>query len=419
MSTFALVAGLLLLLACAAVIVPLWLSRTQKQPQNLQDAINTRVYHERMAELEQEHATGRINNEQWQQLQQDLQRTLLADIPVKPETAINQASSLRGLATIIGLLVPVLASAYFYLSFSGEPASWIQTQAKMHQVIEQALADPSQFPPAALENLPDFTRTLQARVMHNNWSKPVELLVLGQSFIQLGAVQEARETMLRALALEPDKLPIMLTTAQALLLSNQGQLETTSAQILHQVLQREPQHQGALMMLGFGAFNAGNYTIAEQAWQVLLTQLDPDSQSADLLHNSIAEARRLAANPVKPDQHPAVITVTVDVASELQDKFEPGDTLFIYARAANGPPMPLAAVRQAARDFPVQVVLDDSKAMLPDLKLSSFDEVVVGARISKAGDVQAKTGDLQTLSEPLALGTTPLAVKLTVDQIVQ
>jgi cytochrome c-type biogenesis protein CcmH len=214
-----------------------------------------------------------------------------------------------------------------------------------------------------------------------------------------------------------------------MLLTNDGKLTPASARMLHSVLQIEPNHQGALMMLGFGAFNSGNYDIAIKAWQPLLTAMDPNSEIVGLLKNSIDQARQRlaqpAASPSSTEENAtsattsARIDVTVTLAPELTDKLTPNDTLFIFAKAASGPPMPLAAVRQQATGFPVQVVLDDSKAMMPSMKLSNFQEVIVGARISKAGDVLAKPGDLVSLSQPLRLANEPLSVSLTIDQVVQ
>jgi cytochrome c-type biogenesis protein CcmH len=81
--------------------------------------------------------------------------------------------------------------------------------------------------------------------------------------------------------------------------------------------------------------------------------------------------------------------------------------------------MPLAAVRQPARGFPVQVVLDDSQAMTSSMKLSNFQQVVVGARISKSGGATANPGDLEGVSETLDLAKGPQSVSLMIDEVVQ
>ena len=93
------------------------------------------------------------------------------------------------------------------------------------------------------------------------------------------------------------------------------------------------------------------------------------------------------------------------------------DTVFIFARAVTGPPMPLAIVRKQVKDLPVDVVLDDSQAMMPAMKLSNFAEVVVGARISKSGNATPASGDLQNLSDALPTKDAQ-PVNITINQVV-
>lgn len=63
--------------------------------------------------------------------------------------------------------------------------------------------------------------------------------------------------------------------------------------------------------------------------------------------------------------------------------------------------MPLAVVRKQVSDLPAEVVLDDTMAMRPGMSLSSFEKVVVGARVSKQGQPTASPGDLQGFAAPL------------------
>ena len=100
------------------------------------------------------------------------------------------------------------------------------------------------------------------------------------------------------------------------------------------------------------------------------------------------------------------IKVTVRLSPALAAKAAPGDAVFIFARAAQGPRMPLAIVRKQVRELPVTVTLDDSMAMVPDMKMSSFPELVIGARVSKSGDAIPKPGDLEGYTAALKAGAT-------------
>ena len=100
------------------------------------------------------------------------------------------------------------------------------------------------------------------------------------------------------------------------------------------------------------------------------------------------------------------LTVNVALAPELAAAAAAEDTVFIFARATEGPRMPLAIVRKQVKDLPVTVTLDDSQAMTPAMKLSNFEQVLVGARISKSGNAMPQSGDLQGSMSPVATQTT-------------
>ena len=98
------------------------------------------------------------------------------------------------------------------------------------------------------------------------------------------------------------------------------------------------------------------------------------------------------------------ISVRVSLDPALAPQAGPDDRVFIFARALNGPPMPLAAVSKQVRDLPLELTLDDGMAMMPQMKLSGFPQVVVGARISKAGTAMPQSGDLQGEVSPVSPG---------------
>ena len=100
----------------------------------------------------------------------------------------------------------------------------------------------------------------------------------------------------------------------------------------------------------------------------------------------------------------------VSLAQGLAARAAPTHTVFIFARADGGPPMPLAVLRKQVRDLPLEFTLDDSMAMAPSLKLSYFAEVVIGARVSRSGGAAPQSGDLQGVSKPVKVGATGVAV---------
>jgi len=100
--------------------------------------------------------------------------------------------------------------------------------------------------------------------------------------------------------------------------------------------------------------------------------------------------------PVEVAANPALaITGKVSLSPALRAKASPDDFVFILARAAEGPKMPLAVIRKQVKDLPMAFTLDDSMAMQPQMKLSGFDKVVVLARVSKTGTPMSQPGDLE------------------------
>ena len=425
MTLFWIVAIVMMAIAVAVIIIPILRPATvivDDAPQR--DQLNTRVIRERLAELDSERQSGRLDDQQYQQLRTELERTLLSDITDEQPVTDRDQGLVRALIVLVALVIPALAVSYYYLSsYRGEAGQWIALKQRLNQEVSEILTHDRLPPTESVEQLAGFIRVLQARLLAEGMDDPHGLYLLGVGYIQLMQPEAALFSLDRAQALAPDNTAIKLAIAQSNMMLNEGSLDQDSARLLLEVLRAEPANQGALMLLGFGAFNSGAYQQAIVAWQSLLDLQGPDSDSAELLRNSIAAARQKlveaeTATDTTPVAGPA-IEVTVELAPELQARLSPDDTLFIFARAAEGPPMPLAAVRQGIGTFPVRVTLDDSQAMIASRKLSDFEQVVIGARISKTSNPISQSGDFE--AEPVALtladGSQPVSVRI--DRVVQ
>jgi cytochrome c-type biogenesis protein CcmH len=218
--------------------------------------------------------------------------------------------------------------------------------------------------------------------------------------------------------------------ADALVMAAGGRFTPESGELLQRALAAQPDNVKALWLAGHWKNQEGDTAAAIEYWQQAAALLPADGEDAAVIGQQIARAReQLGLPPQQPIQTasasgmqtaeatpaPAGATIQVEVSidPQLATQVEPDDTVFIFARAAQGPRMPLAIVRKQARDLPLSVTLDDSLAMSPAMVLSKFTEVSVGARISRSGNAMPQSGDLQGSQSPVNVGKdVSVAVKI-------
>jgi len=117
-----------------------------------------------------------------------------------------------------------------------------------------------------------------------------------------------------------------------------------------------------------------------------------------------------AAATTASNSAPASVGGIISLDPTLSSRVSPSDTLYVFARAAEGPRMPLAIIKKQVKDLPLTFSLDDSMAMNPSKKLSNYSEVIVGARISKTGNAMPQSGDLNGSSSVIKLGSRDLKI---------
>ena len=246
--------------------------------------------------------------------------------------------------------------------------------------------------------------------------------MLARSNVVIGKHAQAIEAFKEAARLRPDDANLLADYADALAMTNNRSLDGEPGQLIERALKLEPNNPKALALAGTAAFDRRDYKAAVRHWEKLVRVEPADGPFAQQVQGSIAEARQLAGMPpaatlVADAAAPtalAQVSGTVSLAPALKGRVAPDDTLFVFARAVDGPRMPLGIVRKRVSDLPLQFTIDDSMAMSPDAKLSSASRVIVGARISKGGNAMPQNGDYQGLSPAVAVGSAGL--KLVIDQ---
>ena len=381
---------------------------------------NLEVYRSRIAALDEEHRLGALTEDDLAQARDELGRELLADAsagPVRKSGAGKAALVSRPwLAIAVGVGVPLLAIALYQRL--GEPDAIDPPSAAAagggggNPAVEEMVARLAQ----RLASEPDSSE---------GW------LLLGRSYMVLERYAEAADAYSAAHRLLGDSAELLSNLAEAEALMQGQDFLGIPGERLETALRLDPEYPRALWLGAFAAMQRGDTTLAVRRWQSLLDNQPADSEAATILRDLIANAdsgtgigadvaagadsggSAVTGNTMAAEARPG-LTVNVILADRLAADLDGSETLFVFARAADGPPMPLAVVRGRVSDLPLTVTLDDSMAMAAGMKLSNFDRVVVGARISMSGTPTASSGDLQGFSGPVsAAGDSAVNVAIT------
>lgn len=227
-------------------------------------------------------------------------------------------------------------------------------------------------------------------------------LLLAQADMEMRQPDQARDAFEHVLKIRPNDTTAMAGWAEADSTARPDHLiEGRARDLLEQSVKLEPDNQRGLWLLGISDFQQERYADAASTWRILQPMLQPSSSVAQAVAQQIAlaDSRAASAGPSSTASDKlakeAALQVEVTLAPALKTKLATGDTLFVYAHAENGPPMPLAVARLDAGKLPTTVTLTDAMSMMPSMKLSTVARVIVGARISHSGNAIAQAGDLE------------------------
>jgi cytochrome c-type biogenesis protein CcmH len=385
MMDFWIAASLLLLVALAVLLVPLLRGRTAQTEED-RTALNVALYQERVLELQTQLAAGGLSTEQAAQGQDQAARELLADTEGCDAERSARLGQWLPLATAV--LVPLLGLGLYLHWGASDKVALTRQFAQAPQSVEEMTARLEQ----AVKLQPDAAEA---------W------YFLGRAYMAQSRPADAAGAFEKAVNLAGRQPELLGQWAQALYFVADKQWSAQLQTLTDEALQADPQEATSLGLLGIASFEAGRFNDAVLFWRRLVATLPADDPSRVPLEGGIARAleqmaeagQSLPAETAVTAQAGARLNVRVSLADALKDKVLPGDSVFIFAKASAGPPMPLAVKRLTVADLPAEVSLSDSDAMMPQLKLSNFPQVQLQARISRAGN--AKAGEWMVRSQPL------------------
>jgi cytochrome c-type biogenesis protein CcmH len=385
---------------------------------------NAKVYRDQIADLDREHESGHISDAEWQQSRDELSMRLLEDTSAQDDPVAKQEKPALWTAVLVAVALPLSAVGMYM--WVGEPDALNPMAVQSNDKV-----DPTQLLQMAeslAQKLNDKPDNLQGWVM------------LGRTYRTLEKFDASVQAYDRALKLSADD-DLKLERVEVLAMKSQGNFEGEPWTVIRDILQRDPQNYGALLMAGSASYSHEKFADALKYWQQARKPLAADNPDVPGLDEAIASVQQKLGMPVQvakgpstqmnaaqtPAAAPSAITSgaastglnvsgQVAIAEALKGKVKPSDVVFIYATPANGERMPLAIFKTTVAQLPLAFTLDDSTAMTPDRKLSGAGEVLVKVRVSKSGNAMPQSGDLAGTLGPVKVGAKGLKLEIK-DQI--
>lgn len=365
-----------------------------------------------LLQLRELHEAGALPREQYDAARAPLEQRLL-ELVMTPSAAPRAA---RTLWLAIGAAIVLVAGAGYW--WTGSPAL-LASGGEGARVNPHTTGDVAPHATDA-EQMSGMVDRLAER-LQTDTQDAEGWAMLARSYTVLERHADALRAYEKAVALAPKDADLLADYADALATKNNRQLAGEPMKWVERALKADPRNLKALALAGTHAFDRKDYKAAVKYWQQAVDTGAPDNELVRQIEPGLAQARELAGLPAAtqdrsaptPDTAPnASVSGTVTLAPALARQASPDDTVFIFARAAQGSRMPLAILRKQVRDLPLRFTLDDSLAMSPAAKLSGAKQVIVEARVSKSGEARAQAGDLSGQLGPVSPGAAALTLEI-------
>lgn len=416
-NTFWIAATVLIILALAFVLYPVFFHRTSARKQADLKNQNLMAYRTRMKELDNEYDAGILDDDNYRQLKEELAGSMLDDVPenMTSRPVVSGRKSAMAVALVSILLIPA-AAVFLYERWGA--------MDRVEQFL--TMQDMASSDEARQAQMVDLSQQLRERLLASP-DNPEGWAMLGRTYMRLENYEDAawafRQLATNVNGDQRAQAVAYGLAAQALFFQSQGTMTDEVRAAIDQARQLNPDEVNALGLLGINAFSQDNYREAIRYWERIET-VAPDHPQLPSIREGIREAyTRLGEQPPAPKGEPGPsgpgVTVQVTLADNFKGQVPDDTTLFVFAREAGsrqGPP--LAVARLTAAQLPAEIRLDDRYAMSPQASISGAREVMLTARLSRSGNVAAQAGDWQgsTDSPVPVLEDQGTPVELVIDQ---
>lgn len=407
----------LFVILIAIIIIPSQLLPQKKALQDVHLSLDVRLeqlkrdFQFRTKELARRLKSNDLDEDEWKVISEELENDTRTSIDLT-NTASQTSKTTSSWFFILLLVVSVIVVSAVSYKYSGT----YDLAKNQLSIIKQ------------LENDPETISRLSSIVKSDRTQQPINDLYLAlRSNVEVnpkdviawrelalfnasyGRLTEATEAMEIALKIAPEDEDLKIAFAQILTQSKETSDIFKALKIINEVLVTNPEHEGALLLLGMSYYQFGMYQKAIMTLEKLLKLYEPGSEMADLINKRLVTAQQLMAGKgqetVKPTESKVVandnanLDIRVVIPKAIKAKLSGNENIFIFAKAIDGPKFPVAVIKTTVNQMSTVVKLSDANAMQPQFALSKYDKVQITVRISFSGDVVAKAGDIQGVSE--------------------
>ncbi|WMS95281.1 c-type cytochrome biogenesis protein CcmI [Pseudoalteromonas sp. HL-AS2] len=388
--------ALLTLIALLFVMLPFLKKERVKTITHNANAELISIYEQRLVELQNDLENQRIDAQNHSESVIELKRRLLNEL--SPEKSLNSRGNNRIFALTGGAFVIALTGIFYSMTGNQQQISaWHDAMDNLAEYGERAVMQKGE--PLSENELQAFALALRTKLSQTG-DDEIAWMLLGRVAMSLNEFDMAQQSFDKALQMNPANMQVLISYSQVLLLEGSEASMTRAAGMLSKVLQEEPQNLDAISLLALIAYERKDWVQAKAAFEVLLASMDKADTRYNMIAQRISEIEQQQAQNVDVTKS-AAIKVTVNVSAELKNKQPENGILFVFAKALNGSPMPIAVVKLNEYQFPITVELSDANSMVAGLNLSSAEDIVITARISNDDSVMPSSGELEGHSAAL------------------
>ena len=253
------------------------------------DDLNKALYFSRLEEIEQDNSQGLVENVE--QLKQELQKTLLDDVPSKVQENVDSSGKSYGKVWFVSgvLALGIIAGSSYFMVGSWQAESMLeQTYAKLPYFFER-MKDEDKNPFSDTE-MQQFSIALRIDLQKNP-TDAKKWWMLGQIGMNLGDARLAFDSYQKANKLEPDNVQYKLGYARILMFSEDATDKLKGGDLLRQVIRQDHTNVEALSLLAFRYFETEDYKMAAVTWAMMLRLMPKDDERVPLIEKSIRAAR--------------------------------------------------------------------------------------------------------------------------------